>query len=68
GIANPCGTIASVAMLLRHSLDLNEEATAVESAIRDVIQSGARTADLAVAGDAVMSTVEMTQAISQKLL
>ena len=55
-------------MLLRHSLDLNEEATAVESAIRDVIQSGARTADLAVAGDAVMSTVEMTQAISQKLL
>jgi len=53
---------------LRHGLDLNEEATAVESAIRDVIESGARTADLVVAGDAVMSTTEMTRAISQKLL
>ena len=68
GIANPCGTIASIAMLLRHSLDLNEEATAVESAIREVIESGARTADLAVAGDTIMSTTEMTDAISQKLL
>ena len=67
GLANPCGAIASVAMLLRHSLGLNEEANAVESAIRDVIESGARTADLAVAGDAVMSTTEMTEAISRQL-
>lgn len=68
GIANPCGTIASVAMLLRHSLGLDEEATAVETAIRDVIESGARTADLATAGDQVMATAEMAQAISQRLL
>ncbi len=68
GIANPCGTIASVAMLLRHSLDLDEEATAVESAIRDVIESGARTADLAAAGDTVMSTIDMTEAINRQLL
>ncbi len=67
GIANPCGTIASVAMLLRHSLELDDEANAVETAIRVVIESGARTADLAVAGDAVMSTLEMTEAISQHL-
>jgi len=67
GIANPCGTIASVAMLLRHSLDLYEEAAAIESAIRDVIESGARTADLAVAGDAVISTVDMTEAINRQL-
>ncbi len=67
GLANPCGAIASVAMLLRHSLGLDEEANAVESAIRGVIESGARTADLAVAGDAVMSTAEMTEAISQQL-
>jgi 3-isopropylmalate dehydrogenase len=66
-LANPCGTIASVAMLLRHSLDLEDEATAVESAIRDVIDSGARTADLAVSGDPIMSTSEMTAAIRQKL-
>ena len=63
GLANPCGAIASIAMMLRHSLDLDEEATAVESAIRHVIESGARTADLAVAGDKVMSSTEMTEAI-----
>lgn len=67
GLANPCGMIASVAMLLRHSLALDEEAAAIESAIRDVIAEGARTADLAVAGDTVLSTAEMTDAIKQKL-
>ena len=67
GIANPCGSIASVAMLLRHSLGLDEEATAVESAICNVIESGARTADLAVAGDEVLGTADMTAAIKQAL-
>ncbi len=67
GIANPCGAIASVALLLRHSLELDEEAAAVESAICDVIESGARTADLAVAGDDVLSTDEMTAAIKHAL-
>ena len=51
GIANPCGTIASVAMLLRHSLGLDEEAAAVEAAIADVISQGARTADIATTSD-----------------
>jgi 3-isopropylmalate dehydrogenase len=67
GIANPCGAIASVAMLLRHSLELDEEAAAVESAICDVIESGARTADLATANEDMLSTAEMTEAIRQKL-
>lgn len=67
GLANPCGAIASIAMMLRHSLDLDEEATAVESAIRHAIESGARTADLAVAGDKVMSSTEMTEAILREL-
>ncbi len=67
GLANPCGAIASIAMMLRHSLDLDEEAIAVETAIRNVIESGARTADLAVAGDKVMSSTEMTEAILREL-
>jgi 3-isopropylmalate dehydrogenase len=67
GLANPCGAIASIAMLLRHSLDLDEEANAVESAIRNVIEAGARTADLAVPGDNIVSTTEMTEAILQEL-
>ena len=67
GIANPCGTIASVAMLLRHSLNLDEEADLVERSIRDVIASGARTADIATNDERVLSTDEMTAAIIQQL-
>jgi 3-isopropylmalate dehydrogenase len=65
--ANPCGTVASVALLLRHSLGLNEEATLVEDAIADVISSGARTADIAASGEQVLSTTEMTARIISQL-
>lgn len=63
GTANPCGTIASAAMLLRHSLGLETEAAAVEAAIASAIASGARTADIASAGQPALSTAEMTGAI-----
>ncbi len=56
GIANPLGTILSVAMLLRHSLKLEQEAAAVEAAVKQVITDGCRTADLGGS----MSTAEMT--------
>jgi 3-isopropylmalate dehydrogenase len=67
GIANPCGMIASVAMLLRHSLDLDEEAALVEKTLRRVIASGARTADIVTGDEAVVSTTEMTDAIVDHL-
>jgi 3-isopropylmalate dehydrogenase len=63
GIANPCGTIASAAMLLRHSLGLEEEADAVEQAIADAIAAGARTGDIAAGDQSSLSTKEMTAAI-----
>ncbi len=62
-IANPCGAIASAAMLLRHSLGLDDEATAVEKAIRAAIAGGARTADIVAEGDIAVSTTEMTDRI-----
>ncbi len=46
GIANPVGTILSSAMLLRHSLGLNEEAASVERAVDEAINWGARTVDV----------------------
>jgi 3-isopropylmalate dehydrogenase len=67
GIANPCGTIASVAMLLRHSLGLEEEAGAVEQAIASVISAGRRTADIATAGHKKLGTAGMTDAILGEL-
>jgi 3-isopropylmalate dehydrogenase len=67
GIANPCGMIASTALLLRHSLNLNEEAAAVEMAIRQVISARVRTADIAGPGDSPVSTQEMADAIIRQL-
>jgi 3-isopropylmalate dehydrogenase len=67
GIANPCGAIASVAMLLRHSLELEQEAALVEGALRDVIADGGRTADLATGDELALSTAEMTEMILNKL-
>jgi 3-isopropylmalate dehydrogenase len=44
--ANPLGTIASLAMLLEHSLHLPGEAASVERAIGATLLAGDRTADL----------------------
>jgi 3-isopropylmalate dehydrogenase len=63
GIANPCATIASAAMLLRHSLGLDAEADALELAIADAIAGGARTADIVADGETPISTDDMTAAI-----
>ena len=62
GIANPIGTIASAAMLLRYTLKLEKEAAAVEKAIEAALTAGLRTADLAAGGRSV-STTEMTDRI-----
>lgn len=58
GIANPLATILAAAMLLRHSLKLEAEAAAVESAVDAVLSAGHRTADIA-RGDTSIGTVAM---------
>ncbi|QEE26176.1 3-isopropylmalate dehydrogenase [Rhodanobacter glycinis] len=50
GVANPVGTILSVALLLRHSLQLEAEAQAVEAAVDHVLQHGPHSRD--IGGDA----------------
>lgn len=66
-VANPCGAIASAAMLLRHSLGLVQEADAVEAAIGAAIGSGARTADIAADGETPVSTTAMSDRIIAEL-
>lgn len=63
GKANPTGTILSAAMLLRYTLGLETEAKAIEQAVEIVLDSGARTADLAPRGSQYQSTNEFAQAI-----
>ncbi len=67
GIANPCGTIKSVALLLRHSLGLAEEADRVDAAVQSAIRKGLRTADLATGNEASVSTDAMADAIIGEL-
>ncbi len=50
GVANPCGTILSAAMLLRHSCDAEAAAKAIETAVAGAIRAGARTRDIAAPG------------------
>ena len=66
GIANPYGTILSAAMLLRHSLDLHEEALTVERAVQQAIAEGVRTADIAAKGKAA-STAQAGDAVLAKI-
>ncbi|MFQ5943224.1 MAG: 3-isopropylmalate dehydrogenase [Anaerolineales bacterium] len=65
GIANPLGTVLSVAMLLRHSMGLEPEAMAVEQAVERAIADGSRTADIATDGS--ISTQEMGEAVIKQL-
>ena len=59
GIANPLATILSVAMMLRTSFDLPQEAEAIESAVEAVLAAGHRSADLAGPGEPSVSTTAM---------
>lgn len=58
-IANPIGSILSVALMLRYSLGLTEEATSVERAVETALKSGCRTPDIAAAGSPRVTTTQM---------
>jgi 3-isopropylmalate dehydrogenase len=65
GIANPLGAILSAAMLLRYSFQLEREATCIEHAVKDVLNEGLRTADVAQGGEKVVSTQEIGRNVVQ---
>ena len=67
GIANPIGTILSLAMMLRHSLGLEEEAAAVERSVEGVLAEGYRTPDIAGDGEEVVSTAMMGDVIAGRV-
>jgi len=62
GLANPFGAILTGALILRHTAGLEDEAVAIETAVRKVLEQGFRTPDLArgnAHGFTVLSTKEM---------
>lgn len=63
--ANPIATIASVAMMLRYSFDLQTEADAIENAIEKVLNAGYRTGDIYTEGTTLFGTKEMAVKICE---
>jgi len=64
--ANPCGAIASAAMMLRYSFALEQDASDIEAAIQDVLEAGYRTPDIAEGtGGYVVTTSEFGELICQ---
>jgi 3-isopropylmalate dehydrogenase len=67
GIANPCGAILSVAMLLRHSLGRHDAAADVERAVAECLEAGQRTRDIAAPGGAFVGTSQFGDAVAARL-
>lgn len=66
-VANPIATVLSAAMLLRFSLDLNEEADAIENAVSKVLSDGYRTTDIWTEGTKKVSCSEMGRLIADRI-
>ncbi|MGI9145647.1 MAG: 3-isopropylmalate dehydrogenase [Chloroflexota bacterium] len=64
GIANPIAAVQSLALLLRYSLKLDREASAVEAAVDDAIELGLRTPDTARPGEKTVTTAVVGEAIA----
>ena len=66
-IANPIATILSAAMMLRYSFDLDKEADAVESAVKQVLKDGIRTVDIMSEGNTLVGCKAMGDAICERI-
>jgi 3-isopropylmalate dehydrogenase len=65
--ANPLGTILSVAMMFRYTFSRADLAERIERAVRAALAQGLRTADIALAGEAVVGTRAMGDAVAAAL-
>ena len=66
-VANPIATILSAAMMLRYSFQLDQEADAVEAAVKAVLQDGYRTVDIMSEGCTRVSCSEMGDLLVKKI-
>ncbi|WP_404451285.1 3-isopropylmalate dehydrogenase [Virgibacillus necropolis] len=67
GIANPLGMILSVALMLKHSFQLEEEAAQIEDAVNECLEQGYHTPDLHIKNGKLVTTKEMTELVVENL-
>lgn len=65
--ANPIAAILSAGMLLRYSLNLGKAADMMECAVKNVLDKGYRTQDIASAGSKTVGTREMGRLVSEEI-
>jgi len=65
--ANPLATILSLAMMFRYTFALGAVADRIEGAVRSVLAKGLRTGDIASAGDKLVGTRAMGEAVAEAL-
>ena len=66
-IANPLATILSAAMMLRYSLNLEEEAATIEKAVVKVLEQGYRTVDIMSKDMIQVGTKKMGDLVAQAI-
>ncbi|MFZ3577292.1 3-isopropylmalate dehydrogenase [Virgibacillus sp. DJP39] len=67
GIANPLGMILSVALMLRFSFEMEEEASEIEKAVNECLEQGYHTLDLNIKGGKQVGTKEITEIVVENL-
>lgn len=67
GVSNPLATILSVAMMLRYSFNLENEAKVVEEAVLKVLEEGYRTGDIMSDGMKLVSTSEIGRLVLERI-
>ena len=67
GVANPLAQTLSLAMLLRYSFDMKEEAALIEDACLATLERGLRTPDIMQPGMTRVTTKEMGAAVMREL-
>ncbi|WP_028079010.1 3-isopropylmalate dehydrogenase [Solimonas soli] len=65
--ANPIATILSVAMMFKYTFNRGDIAGRIDAAVKRVLKDGKRTGDIASAGETVIGTREMGDAIAASL-
>ncbi len=66
-IANPIGTVLSVAMMMKYTFNLDSASEVIEASVEELLNEGYRTVDIADKDDKIIGTQEMCEKIAEKI-
>ena len=66
-VANPIATVLSAAMMLRFTFDLDQEADAMEKAVKEILKKGYRTSDIMSEGCTLVGCTKMGDLLAAEI-